>query len=194
VIQELRQLREAHGEMESQYTEASQAYSASLAGIQSEAVALEREVSGYQRDITSDQSKYAQLNALMNLLDIEQDRILQEMKAYVGGGGDESLELIQQQRGFKTYRDLFTKKIQEAEAMTRNLKEQQKVVKSSQDTRLGQLKEFDNLYKLLEKKSQVNRDLLLKAMTADQQLQAQLTGRGGRTSHSPVQQQDRLVL
>lgn len=48
------------------------------------------------------------------------------MKSYVGG--DEQLEQLQKRRGFKTYRDLYTKKIAELEVVTRQLREQSQAV------------------------------------------------------------------
>lgn len=41
------------------------------------------------------------------------------MKAYVGT--DESIKLIQKERGFKSYRDLYHKKILEAQAANKEL-------------------------------------------------------------------------
>lgn len=49
------------------------------------------------------------------------------MKSYVGG--DEKLEAIQRERGFKTYREHFTRKINEAENTSKALKDEQKDIK-----------------------------------------------------------------
>ena len=50
-----------------------------------------------------------------------------EMKAYTGG--DEAIEHTQKVRGFKTYRELYMKKISEQEHLSKSLKETQKDVK-----------------------------------------------------------------
>ena len=50
-----------------------------------------------------------------------------EMKSYIGG--DEVIEMQQKARGFKSYRDLYNKKITEHEHQIKILKEQQKDVK-----------------------------------------------------------------
>ena len=63
---------------------------------------------------------------------------MQEMKAYIGG--DEALEAIQKARGFKTYRELYNKKITEAENAGRALRESQKEIKV-----LAQLVLFGNM-------------------------------------------------
>jgi intraflagellar transport protein 81 len=52
---------------------------------------------------------------------------MNEKKAYIGA--DEMVELVQKSRGFKTYRELYTKKIQEGENTAKLLKVQQKEVK-----------------------------------------------------------------
>jgi intraflagellar transport protein 81 len=56
----------------------------------------------------------------LNQIEISQDKgisllilALMEMKAYIGG--DEMIELVQKTRGFKNYRELYTRKIQELE-------------------------------------------------------------------------------
>jgi intraflagellar transport protein 81 len=54
---------------------------------------------------------------------------MNEMKAYIGA--DEMIELVQKSRGFKSYRDLYTKKISEAENASKVLKIEQKEVKAS---------------------------------------------------------------
>jgi intraflagellar transport protein 81 len=46
------------------------------------------------------------------------------VKAYTGG--DASIEALQRRRGFKTYRDLYNKRMNELEVQSRQLREQQK--------------------------------------------------------------------
>lgn len=48
--------------------------------------------------------------------------VASEMKSYMGG--DEQLEQLQKRRGFKTYRDLYNKKIAELEVCTKQLREE----------------------------------------------------------------------
>lgn len=55
-------------------------------------------------------------------------QVMCEMKSYIGAN-DETIELLQKQRGFKSYRDLYNKKIMEQEHFTKSLKETQKEVK-----------------------------------------------------------------
>lgn len=52
---------------------------------------------------------------------------MNEMKAYIGA--DEMIELVQKSRGFKSYRDLYTKKIADGENAAKILKVEQKETK-----------------------------------------------------------------
>lgn len=77
------------------------------------------------------------------------------MKAYVNSS-DSNLESMQASRGFKTYHDLYRKKILDAEHATKILKETQKQVKSAHDKNLAQCKMFEDLKKLLTLKAMIN--------------------------------------
>ncbi|KAJ1562699.1 Intraflagellar transport protein 81 [Cladochytrium tenue] len=127
VIQELRTLRSRASDLESEYHDKKRLYDATMVGIDSDAVQLEQEVKGYRQDISNDQSRFHYLSTMINLTDINQERILQEMKSYIGG--DDLIEVQQKARGFKTYRDYYNKKIAEQENHGRNLREQQKDIK-----------------------------------------------------------------
>jgi hypothetical protein len=83
--------------------------------------------------------------------------VLNEMKAYVNSN-DSNLESIQASRGFKTYHDMYRKKILDAELATKLLKETQKQVKNSHEKKLGQFKMFLDLKKLLTLKVMINHD------------------------------------
>jgi intraflagellar transport protein 81 len=98
-------------------------------------------------DIHAKQGKYHLLNQLIHDAEVAQDRstfcfrtsnhlipfftfsitVMNEMKAYIGA--DEMIELVQKSRGFKSYRDLYTKKIAEAENAAKVLKIEQKEIK-----------------------------------------------------------------
>jgi hypothetical protein len=99
---------------------------------------LQQELSTLQKEIESEQSRVLALEEAIQGANEMQERgilrvnlafepsVLLEMKAYVGG--DEQLELIQKQRGFKTYRDLYSKKIAELETDTKQMRDQQKQI------------------------------------------------------------------
>jgi hypothetical protein len=79
------------------------------------------------------------------------------MKAYVNSS-DSHLESTQASRGFKTYHEMYRKKILDAELSTKLLKETQKQVKNSHEKNLEQCKMFDDLKKLLTLKVMINQD------------------------------------
>lgn len=79
------------------------------------------------------------------------------MKAYVNSS-DSNLESVQESRGFKSYHDLYRKKIMDAELTTKLLKETQKQVKNSHEKNLQQCKMFEDLKKLLSLKVMINQD------------------------------------
>ena len=73
------------------------------------------------------------------------------MKSYVGA--DEELEEIQQKRGFKNYREWYQKKIFESENQIRILKETQKEMNTSKDSRMKQQQWMTHLKQWMEIKS-----------------------------------------
>lgn len=79
------------------------------------------------------------------------------MKAYVNSS-DSNMESIQASRGFKTYHELYRKKMLDAEHATKLLKETQKQVKNSHEKNLAQCKIFEDLKKLLTLKVMINQD------------------------------------
>lgn len=83
---------------------------------------------------------------------------MQEMKAYIGS--DDTIEAAQKARGFKTYRDLYNKKISEAEIAGRGLRDLQKEVKAKHEPNVKQLAMFQDLKKLLALKMAHNTKVL----------------------------------
>ncbi|KAJ3072165.1 Intraflagellar transport protein 81 [Podochytrium sp. JEL0797] len=178
VIQELRKLRVVASDLEADYVERKRHYDGLMVGLDSEAVKLEHEVKGYRQDIQNDQSRYHYVNMSIGLIDIAQDKVLHEMKAYIGG--DDAVEAQQKARGFKTYRDVYNKKIVEQENAGKSLRDQQKEIKSQHEPNVKQLGFFLDVKKLLQLKVAHNQKLL--------------NGGGMDTSGFTQITQDRLVL
>ncbi|KAI8916880.1 hypothetical protein BC831DRAFT_485830 [Entophlyctis helioformis] len=176
VIQELRQLRQQAQELEAEYIEKKRLYDATIIGIESETAELEQEIKSNRQDIANDQSRYHYLQSMLRLTEISQDRVMSEMKAYIGG--DDMVELQQKARGFKTYRELYNKKIAEHEHQVKSLKEQQKDIKSKQEPNMKQIAMFRDVRKLLDLKCEYNQKLLS----------------GGGQVENGVVTMDRLVL
>ncbi|KAJ3417510.1 Intraflagellar transport protein 81 [Chytridiales sp. JEL 0842] len=201
VIQELRSLRALSNDLESDYLEKKKYYDAIMVGIDSEAMQLDQEVRTYKQDIASDQSRYHYLHTSLNLSDIAQERskpspfslpslekvvnvccvlVLQEMKAYIGG--DDIVELQQKARGFRSYRDVYNKKVQEQENLGKSLRETQKEVKAKHEPNMKQLALLADVKKLLVLKAKYNSKVISGGGTLD------LGFEGGQMT------QDRLVL
>ncbi|KAJ3316717.1 Intraflagellar transport protein 81 [Blyttiomyces sp. JEL0837] len=181
VIQELRSLRSKASDLEGDYLDRKRHYDATMVGIDSEAIQLEQEVKGYRQDISNDQSRFHYLSMMIGLTDIAQDRILQEMKAYIGG--DDVVEIQQKSRGFKTYRDLYNRKITEQENIGKTLREQQKDIKAKHEPNMKQLAMFNDVKKLLQLKASYNQRVISGGATD--------TGFEGNVKQIT---QDRLVL
>jgi intraflagellar transport protein 81 len=127
VIQSLRTIRQNVSDLESEYADKKRAYDATMAGLDSTAVALDQEVKAYRAEITGTQSKLHLLNTSISFKEAGNERVAQEMKAYIGG--DDVIEAQQRARGFKTYRDHYIKRIQELEISGKKLRESQKAIK-----------------------------------------------------------------
>jgi intraflagellar transport protein 81 len=151
-----------------------------MAGLDSEAVALDQEVKGYRKEITANQSKLHLLNTSLAFKDASNERVAQEMKAYIGG--DDVIEAQQRARGFKTYRDMYMKRIQELEISGKKRRESQKAIKASHEPNLKQLEYFEDLKKLLGMKIESNKMVLKNG------------GRSDGYEGSEVMVRDRLVL
>ncbi|KAJ3094207.1 Intraflagellar transport protein 81, partial [Physocladia obscura] len=158
VIQQLRKMRVVANDLEAEFGEKRRQYKALMAGLDSGAVDLEQEVKGYRQDIQNDQSRYHYLNMSIGIIDIAQEKILHEMKAYIGG--DEGVEAQQKARGFKSYRDIYNKKVVEQENLGKSLREEQKIVKAKHEPNVQQLFWFNDVRKLLLLKIDHNKKLL----------------------------------
>ncbi|KAJ8325545.1 hypothetical protein O5D80_005756 [Batrachochytrium dendrobatidis] len=158
VIQELRQLRQDAQELEINYLEKKRIYDATLIGVESETTKMDQEMKGNRQDIINDQSRYHYINCMHQLAEISQDRVMAEMKSYIGG--DEMIELQQKARGFKTYREHYNKKIVEHEHHVKVLREQQKKVKAEHEPNMKQIGMFADVCKLLALKYEHNNRVL----------------------------------
>lgn len=129
-----------------------------MAGLDSEAVSLDQEVKALRNQIQNLHSRLHYLNTMIGYKEILNERVIQEMKAYIGG--DDVIEAQQRARGFKTYRDMYNKKIQELDHAGKNLRESQKEIKASHEPNIRQLEMFNDLKKLLTLKIEHNKMLL----------------------------------
>ncbi|KAI8825704.1 uncharacterized protein EV422DRAFT_563535 [Fimicolochytrium jonesii] len=158
VIQELRTLRQESQELESDYTEKKRLYDATMVGLESESHSLSTTLKTLHSDIHLTTSRYHYLHMHTSLLDTSLDRVMQEMKSYIGG--DEQLEQTQKHRGFKTWREMYGKRVAEGETLGRALREQQREVKAKHEPNVKQLAMFQDIKKLLALKIAHNKKVL----------------------------------
>ncbi|BFZ00683.1 hypothetical protein BsWGS_03721 [Bradybaena similaris] len=145
ILREIRPLREKLQEVSPEYESKKQAYERQLAGYDSNMSKLEQEVKGYREECKAEESRYHYLNCMMKVLQVQQARVASEMKAYVSSDPLEKK---------KTFREVYSKKIQEQESLSRGLREKQKTVKENHEPNMKQMKMWKDLERLLECKKQ----------------------------------------
>ncbi|KAL3848360.1 hypothetical protein ACJMK2_019225 [Sinanodonta woodiana] len=143
IIKELRPLREKSQSLASEYNDKKQAYDTAAAGLESNMSKLEQEVRIFHEECTQEESRYHYLNCMMAMLDIQQQRVAEEMKAYT------SHDMSARR---KTFREIYQKKIQEQENVGKSLREQQKSIRENHEPSLLQMKMWRDVERLLEMK------------------------------------------
>lgn len=141
VIKELRPMRQRCQEMSGEYEEKKAAYENLAAGLESNMSKLEQEVRGLREELTHEEGRYHYLHGMLKVLEVQQKRIDDELKAY------RSAETADRK---KSFREQFTKKIQEQENLGKSLRDKQKAVRESQAPNMKQMKMWSDLAKLLE--------------------------------------------
>ncbi|KAK2557485.1 Intraflagellar transport protein 81-like protein [Acropora cervicornis] len=122
VIKELRPMRQKCQEMSGDYEEKKAFYENLAAGLESNMSKLEQEVRGLREQV-------------------QQKRIDDELKSYRAADTADRK---------KSFRDQFTKKIQEQENLGKSLRDKQKSVRENQAPNMKQMKMWSDLTKLLE--------------------------------------------
>jgi intraflagellar transport protein 81 len=158
VIQELRTMRQDAQELETQHQDKKKEYDAVMYGLECEANRIDQDIKNYFQEYQTNQSKYHHLNQLIQHAEISQDKAMNEMKAYIGA--DDMIELVQKARGFKTYRDLYNRKLQELENQSRNFREVYNQVREKHEPNMRQIELFSGVKKLLILKSSINKKIL----------------------------------
>ncbi|CAH8596109.1 unnamed protein product [Schistosoma turkestanicum] len=159
-IRELRHLRQKAQERSQIHLEKKSAYDAITAGQESQSIRLEQEVRTIREAEKMEESKFHYLTANLTLLHIQQNRLNDEMRGYVSGTAhvsissssssnkDDSTNETVEKR--KSYRDIYTRKIAEQEALTKTLKQEQKRLLENEKVGLQQVNLWTNLLRLLE--------------------------------------------
>lgn len=141
VLRQIRPLRERVQEITPDYDNKRQLYERTSAGLESNMSKLEQEVRGYAEECRGEESRFHYLHCMMGILEQQQERIAQEMKAYVSSDHSEKK---------KTMRDVYTHKIQKQENLGKNLRERQKMVRENHDPNMKQMKMWRDLERLMQ--------------------------------------------
>ncbi|ORZ36216.1 hypothetical protein BCR44DRAFT_1432995, partial [Catenaria anguillulae PL171] len=168
-IAELKALRASLGEVEGQHAEMKRGYDAVVLALETEIHQLQSDVRGMRSSVQQDTSKWHAVTHELGVVEVQMDTVLQEMKAYIGGGGGaggagESEEsLLRAKGGFKTWRDMYQRKILEAEAAARQAKEQLRQVTEKHDVNLVQVHLFGQMRGVMQARIAANRKAMERA-------------------------------
>ncbi|XP_041356765.1 intraflagellar transport protein 81 homolog [Gigantopelta aegis] len=146
VLKEIRPLREQLATLQPEYEQKKVAYDRTAAGLDSNMTRLEQEVRAFSEECRAEESRYHYLSSMIHMLDLQQQKISNEMKAYVSSDPAEKK---------KTFREIFSKKIQEQENLGRGLREKQKTVRENHDPNMRQMKMWKDLERLMDCKRSV---------------------------------------
>jgi len=148
IIKELRPLRQQCQELTVEYGEKKGIYDTTAAGLESNMSKLEQEVKVYREEVTHEESRYHYIKAMIEILEVQQERIESEMKQYISSDNNK-----------KSLRDQYSQKIHEQDNQGKQLREQQKYVKENHAPSMTQMKMWSDLSLLLKcKKELATRD------------------------------------
>uniref|UniRef100_A0A5K4F0B4 IFT81_CH domain-containing protein n=1 Tax=Schistosoma mansoni TaxID=6183 RepID=A0A5K4F0B4_SCHMA len=146
------------------HIEKKSAYDALTAGQESQSIRLEQEVRTIREAEKNEESKFHYLTANLELLHIQQKRLQDEIRGYVTDSSHVALssnknesktETVEKR---KSYREIYTRKIAEQEALTKTLKQEQKRLIENEKFGLKQVSLWIDLLRLLEIK-QMTREM-----------------------------------
>ncbi|XP_041482844.1 intraflagellar transport protein 81 homolog [Lytechinus variegatus] len=141
IIKELRPLRQQAQEMQVVYDDKKTAYDTKAAGLESNRSKLEQEVRAYREECSQEESRYHYLHCMLQIVEMQNQRVASEMKAYTSAD---------QMEKKKAFRDQYTRKLQEQENLGKSLREKQKAVKESHGPSMKQMKMWGDFQLLME--------------------------------------------
>ncbi|TPX46540.1 hypothetical protein SeLEV6574_g03161 [Synchytrium endobioticum] len=162
MIQELRQTRQQMQSLEVDHAQKKRVYDAAMAGYDSENT-QDVEVVRLSKELQDAEKQVEKLHAEIEKAKSDYDRAQEEMRAY---RGDPSLEAEQTRRGFKSYRDMFTKKLTDLEHALKAAKDKQREVQASFQDHQRQMELFTHVERVLKAKAEYNRKAILGGVTA----------------------------
>jgi len=129
---------------EADYEERRAQYDKVAVGLDLEKSQLEKECDAYQEECMREESRYHYLNSLTSISRIKLERAEMEKKWQSGDG--------RMMRDFGSFKDLYTHKLSQQEALTKQLRKKQKELKENSGVMTNQKTNFMHLQALLEAK------------------------------------------
>ncbi|XP_026865769.2 intraflagellar transport protein 81 homolog [Electrophorus electricus] len=145
LIKELRPLRQQCQELSQEYEVKKALYDTCAAGLESNRSKLEQEVRVLREETVQEESRYHYVSCMRAIVEIQMQRVADEMKVYVSPDP---------QARKKSIREQYLKNIAEQESLGKKLREQQKQVRESHAPNMKQVRMWKDLEQLLQCKKQ----------------------------------------
>ncbi|CAM9341531.1 unnamed protein product [Ascophyllum nodosum] len=147
LIEELKVLRKQCMEVEVEYEEQRVAYDKVAVALEVERQQLEHECNGCQEDALAEESRYHFLQSLCSITEARVQSIRQEERWEKGEG-----RLLPE---FQCHRDLYEHKLRQQEALGKQLRRQQRLIKENESGKTAQRRMFSGLHVLLKVKTEL---------------------------------------
>ncbi|PAA94343.1 hypothetical protein BOX15_Mlig015875g1, partial [Macrostomum lignano] len=142
LIRELRPLREEAKKLQLEYDEKKANYERQSAGVEEKRMKLEQEVKALREECQGEESRYAYMKGMLDILNTQHQRVQDELRAYKSQDPNDKKK--------PTLRDVFKKKIAEQENIGKSLREKQKAVRDAQQPAMKQVKMWSDLLRLMD--------------------------------------------
>ncbi|OWZ14741.1 Intraflagellar Transport Protein 81 [Phytophthora megakarya] len=148
-IKELRTVRQRYQEMEHVYLERKAQYDHTAVGLEAERLKLEQECAAFQEDALREESQFHLLHCQIQLQQGKADKIAQEIEFEQGTSNARLL------RDIRSFQELYKHKVAQQESLTKELRKQQKTLKTSAPAKKQQREMFEGLLQLLTCKARL---------------------------------------
>ncbi|GMG17691.1 unnamed protein product [Phytophthora fragariaefolia] len=148
-IKELRTVRQRYQEMEQVYLERKAQYDHTAVGLEAERLKLEQECAAFQEDALREESQFHLLHCQLQLQQGKADKIAQEIEFEQGTSNARLL------RDIRSFQELYKHKVAQQESLTKELRKQQKALKTSAPGKKQQREMFEGLLQLLSCKARL---------------------------------------
>ena len=145
LIKELKDVRKTYQETEQNFMDKKQRYDSVAVGLATERSMLENECDELQEECLAEESRYHYLNCLSGIASSSLEKVQQEEK-WAGGNG----RLLPD---FSCFQDLYQNKISQQEALSKQLRKQQKKIKEGEGQNMYQRSLYADLHRLLQMKT-----------------------------------------